>query len=185
MEESSIAQLFEVSVGSEGIIAKAPNDLDNFKTIKPQFDEPIDDEEYKAETAKLLAQVLSQYHNFLDVFRRKAGTKTLPPPRDFDMKIALFPETPLTMAKLYQLTGKQFKILLDTHQQELAAGCICRSNAADGWPMFFAPKKDGHQRMVVFYRHLNSNTIPDVSPLPLVDQFLSELKGSAVFSSSI
>ena len=36
--------------------------------------------------------------------------------------------------------------------------------------------------MVVDYCHLKSNTIPDVYPLPLVDHFLGELKGSTVFT---
>ena len=181
-EESNIAQLFAVSAGPEETIVEASNDLADFKTIEPQFDEPVDDEEYKAETAELLIQVPSEYHDFLDVFRRKAGTETLPPPRDFDMKIALIPEARLMTAKLYQLTGEQSKILLDTLQRELAAGRIRPSNAAYGSPTFFVPKKDGRQRMVVDYRHLNSNTIPDVYPLPLVDQFLGELKGSTVFT---
>jgi hypothetical protein len=48
--------------------------------------------------------------------------------------------------------------------------------------MFFVAKKDGRHRMVVDYRRLNENTVPDVYPLPLIDQITSELSKAKYFS---
>ena len=158
------------------------DELTDFKTIEPQFDEDITDAEYAAETVELLRDVPSLYHDYLDVFRKKAGTETLPPCRDYDMHIDLISTARLSPAKLYQLTQEQSTILKDTLRRELAAGRIRSSNAAYGSPTFFVPKKDGRSRMVVDYRRLNEQTIPDAYPLPLIDQITNDLSSAKYFT---
>jgi len=125
-----------------------------YQPTEPQFIEPLDTDEYEKETKELLSQVPSQHHEYLDIFRKKGGTETLPPPRPYDMRIDLLPSAKLAVAKLYQLTEDQRMILLDTLKRETEAGRIRPSNAAYGSPMFFVPKKDGRSRMVVDYRRL-------------------------------
>ena len=49
--------------------------------------------------------------------------------------------------------------------------------------MFFVLKKDGKLRMVVDYQAVNKATIPDVYPLPLIQQTINEL-GSSVYYST-
>jgi hypothetical protein len=99
------------------------------------------------------------------------------------MRIDLKPNAPLPVAKLYQLTESERKVLLETLDRELAAGRIRPSNSTYGSPMFFVPKKDGKLRMVVDYRAVNEVTIPDVYPLPLISQTINEL-GSSVYYST-
>ena len=48
--------------------------------------------------------------------------------------------------------------------------------------MFFVPKKDGQFRMVIDYRHLNSQTVNDVYPLPLIPQLLDDMKDAVYFT---
>ncbi len=131
-----------------------PTTLPEYQPTEPQFIEPLDTDEYEKETKELLSQVPSQHHEYLDIFRKKGGTETLPPPRPYDMRIDLLPSAKLAVAKLYQLTEDQRMILLDTLKRETEAGRIRPSNAAYGSPMFFVPKKDGRSRMVVDYRRL-------------------------------
>ena len=153
-----------------------------YQPTEPQFIEPLDTDEYEKETKELLSQVPSQHHEYLDIFRKKGGTETLPPPRPCDMRIDLLPSAKLAVAKLYQLTEDQRMILLDTLKRETEAGRIRPSNAAYGSPMFFVPKKDGRSRMVVDYRRLNEATIPDVYPLPLISQITNELSKAKYFT---
>lgn len=151
-------------------------------TSEPQFYEPIDTSEDDKETQELLLQVPKYCHDFLDIFRQKQGTQTLPPAREYDMRIDLRPSAKLSPAKLYQLTEDQRQTLLETLEREVTAGRIRPSKASYGSPMFFVPKKDGRSRMVVDYRKINEETIPDVYPLPLISQITNDLSKAKIFT---
>jgi len=133
-----------------------------YQPTEPQFIEPLDTDEYEKETKELLSQVPSQHHEYLDIFRKKGGTETLPPPRPYDMRIDLLPSAKLAVAKLYQLTEDQRMILLDTLKRETEAGRIRPSNADYGSPMFFVPKKDG--RSLTYGCRLSSAVTTTSSP---------------------
>jgi hypothetical protein len=151
-------------------------------SIEPQFYEPIDTTKDDKETQELLSQIPDYCHDFLDIFRQKLGTQTLPPLREYDMKIDLRPSAKLAAAKLYQLSDDQQKVLLETLEREMAAGRIRPSKASYGSPMFFVPKKDGRWRMVVDYRKINEETIPDAYPLPLISQITNDLSKAKFFT---
>jgi len=57
-----------------------PTTLPEYQPTEPQFIEPLDTDEYEKETKELLSQVPSQHHEYLDIFRKKGGTETLPSP---------------------------------------------------------------------------------------------------------
>lgn len=160
---------------------------DDAKELPPASEQPIlpyfIDEFDPVELETLKETVPPQYHYALDLFQHKVATETLPPTRQYDMRIDLKPDAPLPVAKLYQLTEDERKVLLETLDRELAAGRIRPSNSTYGSPMFFVPKKDGKLRMVVDYRAVNEVTIPDVYPLPLISQTINEL-GSSVYYST-
>jgi len=99
-----------------------PTTLPEYQPTEPQFIEPLDTDEYEKETKELLSQVPSQHHEYLDIFHKKGGTETLPPPRPYDMRIDLLPSAKLAVAKLYQLTEDQRMILLDTLKRETFDG---------------------------------------------------------------
>jgi len=99
-----------------------PTTLPEYQPTEPQFIEPLDTDEYEKETKELLSQVPSQHHEYLDIFRKKGGTETLPPPRPYDMRIDLLLSAKLAVAKLYQLTEDQRMILLDTLKRETFDG---------------------------------------------------------------
>jgi hypothetical protein len=157
-------------------------DYAEFVTAEPQFYDPIDTSEDDKETEELLSQVPDYCHDFLDIFRQKQGTQTLPPCREYDMRINLRPSAKLAAAKLYQLTEDQRQTLLETLEREMAAGRIRPSKASYGSPMFFVPKKDGRWRMVVDYRKINEATIPDAYPLPLISQITNNLSKAKFFT---
>jgi len=151
-------------------------------STEPQFYEPINTTEDNKETQELLSQIPDYCHDFLDIFRQKQGTQTLPPSREYDMKIDLQPSAKLSAAKLYQLSDDQRKVLLETLEREMAAGRIRPSKASYGSPMFFVPKKDGRWRMVVDYQKVNEETIPNAYPLPLISQITNDLSKAKFFT---
>jgi len=105
-----------------------PNDgeFNNVPSDPPleQFDIPLTNEEIEQETKELLTQVPEYCHDYLDIFRQKQGTETLPPSRDYDMPIDLVPLPKLAAAKLYQLTEAERQVLLETIERETKAGRI-------------------------------------------------------------
>ena len=74
---------------------------------------------------------------------------------------------------------KALKEMLD---REKAAGRIKATNSPYGSPTFLVDKKDGKYQMVVDYRRLNQVTIPDAYPLPLINQVLTCLGESTIYS---
>ena len=52
-----------------------------------------------------------------------------------------------------------------------------------GQPVTLVPKKDGTTRFCGDYRQLNSVTIKDQFPLPLIPDIFDQLSGSHVFST--
>ncbi|GAA5982141.1 hypothetical protein JCM11641_000600 [Rhodosporidiobolus odoratus] len=68
--------------------------------------------------------------------------------------------------------NERWKRLLDKH---VDAGRLRLSSSPFASPSFVQPKKDpmADPRWLNDYRHLNSNTVPDCTPLPIPDEILS------------
>ncbi len=49
-------------------------------------------------------------------------------------------------------------------------------------PVFFIKKKDGSLRLVQDYRTLNSTTIKNRYPLPLISELVNKLRGAKYFT---
>lgn len=66
--------------------------------------------------------------------------------------------------------------------EELAKGFIYPSSSPAGAPILFAKKQDGSLRLYVDYRGLNSITVKNRYPLPLIGQLLDSLVGAKVYT---
>ena len=64
----------------------------------------------------------------------------------------------------------------------LAAGFITHSTSPFASPILLVQKKDGQWRFCVDYRRLNSLTIKNRFPLPIIEEILDELAGTKFFT---
>jgi hypothetical protein len=66
--------------------------------------------------------------------------------------------------------------------ENLKKGYIRHSNSLAGYPILYVPKKDGSLRPCVDYRQLNSITIKDRHPLPLISKIQDQIRGANWFT---
>jgi hypothetical protein len=66
-------------------------------------------------------------------------------------------------------------------EMELAKGTIITSESAQASPIFFIGKKDGGLRPCQDYRYINSKTIKNAFPLPLIPPLLHKLCNAKYF----
>lgn len=64
----------------------------------------------------------------------------------------------------------------------LDQGIIQHSNSPYASPAVLVRKKDGTWRLCVDYRRLNQQTVKDCFHIPLIEDLMDELGGSAVYS---
>jgi hypothetical protein len=70
----------------------------------------------------------------------------------------------------------------DQVKELLEKGYVCPSSPPWGAPVIFIPKKDGTQRMCMYYRALNEVTIESKYPLSRIDDLFDQPLGAWVFS---
>ena len=71
------------------------------------------------------------------------------------------------------------KIVAEMKEQ----GVVSESKSPYNSPLLLVPKKSGEWRLVIDFRRLNSMTVPDRMPMPVLDEVLASLNGAKVFSS--
>jgi hypothetical protein len=120
------------------------------------------------------------YRDFNDVFSKEAS-KQKPKFGLFDHTIDLKPGFKLKPCKLYPLSPSE-QVALDAWPEEhLKKGYIRPSKSSMASPFFFVKKKDGSLRPIQDYWYLNSGTIKNTYPLPLIGKLIDQLKGSRIF----
>ena len=119
--------------------------------------------------------------DFKDVFSEKTH-ETLPPHRPYDHVINLKPDFTPKIAKIYSLNPAKKITCKEFVQEHLKTGRIVPSKSPQASPFFFVPKKDGTLRPCQDYHYLNSFTIRDAYPLPLIPDLINDMKESTLFT---
>jgi hypothetical protein len=106
----------------------------------------------------------------------------LPDHGPWDHEIKLKDGAQLKFFKVYHTNEKQDAELKRYLEENLKRGHIRPSTSAAGYPVLFAPKKDGKLRMCVDYRQLNDQTVKNRYPLPLISKLRSQLADAQWFT---
>jgi hypothetical protein len=105
----------------------------------------------------------------------------LPPKRAHDHRIILKHDTQPVAVRSYRYPA--------AHKDELERHCVTmmeqgivrRSDSPFSSPVLLVKKPDGSWRFCVDYRALNTLTVKDAFPIPVVDELLDELHGAKFF----
>jgi len=84
--------------------------------------------------------------------------------------------------KVYPLTSGEAEATKEFLKEHLEKGYIIESNSPYASSFFFRKKKDGKLCPIMDYRPLNSWTVQDTYPLPLISTILEQLQGKKIFT---
>jgi hypothetical protein len=106
----------------------------------------------------------------------------LPPARGHCHRIRLLSGIEPVVFKAYEYVHHQKAELERQCCDMFAQGIICPSTSVFPTPMLLVKKADDSRHRCINYRVLNSRTIKDKFPIPVVEEYLDELHGVAFFS---
>ena len=121
------------------------------------------------------------YQDYRDVFAKESFDR-LPPKRPWDHAIELKTDIGSSGTKLYPLSDDEQEAMDAFLTEHLQSGRIRPSKSPISAPVFFVKKKDGGLRFVQDYRKLNTATIKNVYPLPLVSDILNKVARAKIFT---
>ena len=101
---------------------------------------------------------------------------------DFKLEIKVTDETPFGQA-YRKIPGTLYNEVKSHVSDLLANGWIRQSYSPYSSPMVCARKKNGGLRLCIDFRKLNARTIPDMQPIPRVQDILDRLHGQEWFST--
>ncbi|KAJ4756090.1 polyprotein [Rhynchospora pubera] len=117
--------------------------------------------------------------SFASVFEEP---NALPPERSIDHSIPLIPNNKPVNQRPYRYSYFQ-KVEIEKIISELLKNKLIQpSSSPYSSPVLLVKKKDGSWRMCIDYRQLNTQTIKNKFPIPVIDDLLDELHGATVFS---
>ncbi|XP_010513208.1 PREDICTED: uncharacterized protein LOC104789170 [Camelina sativa] len=126
--------------------------------------------------AQEIQSVVSKYEG---VFEPPCG---LSPKRNREHAITLQAGTSPVNVRPYRYSFIQKNEIEHLVKEMLEAQVIRPSISPYSSPVLLVKKKDGGWRFCVDYRALNKVTIPDLYPIPVIEELLDELSGATVFS---
>ena len=121
------------------------------------------------------------YHQFERVFLKESFDE-LPLCKKWDHVIELIPGSKEFSTKLYPMSPSEQGELDRFLDENLKSGRIRPSKSPMASPVFFVKKKDGSLRFVQDYRKLNSITVRNRYPLPLIPDIMSRVTGAKYFT---
>jgi predicted aspartyl protease len=137
-------------------------------------------------SVSLEEQIPSELHQYLKVFSEEEA-RVLPPHRTWDCRIDLQPGKPYKKGKVYDLSHAELQAQDEWIREHLTKGYIRPSTSPISTSTFFVKKKDesgkmNNIRLVVDYRYLNSITIKNRYPIPLIGNLTDQLRNAKVFT---
>ena len=124
-----------------------------------------------------------RYEELSSIFSEEEAHR-FPPPWPCDHAINLDDSFIPKVVKIYPLTLKEQKAMKDFLEENLQLGRIWPSNSPQAASFFFVDKKDASDTLwpCQDYWYINTHTIKDAYPLPLVQNIIDQVKDAIVFT---
>ena len=134
------------------------------------------------EATKEKVTLLMAFKEYEDMFSKKTPIK-LPPSWPYDYAIELKDLFMPQWAKAYPLNPIKHQACKEFIEEYLKTGKISPSKSSQAAPFFFVKKKKaGKLHPCQDYQYLNSHTIKNAYPLPLISDLVDKLWGSSIFT---
>lgn len=141
------------------------------------------DEQLLAINSKQQESIPHPVKELIDQFSHLfADPVALPPQRSANHAIPLIPGAQPVKVRPYKYSPIQKDEIETQLKQMLDQGVIRPSSSPFSSPVLLVRKKDGSWRFCIDYRHLNSITVKNKHPMPVVDELLDELSGASWFT---
>ena len=118
--------------------------------------------------------------DFSDIFSEQTHIK-LPPHCHYDHTIDLQSTFTPCIAKIYPLNPAELQTCKEFIDEHLKTERIVSSKSLQASPFFLIPKKDGSLCPHQDYQYLNSHTVWNVYPLPLIPELIDNMKDATIF----
>jgi len=138
------------------------------------------DEEDMIVVRKTEEMVLRRFHKYLKVFEKKESER-MPTRKAWDHAIDLREGFVPKKGKIYPLSRVERKEVQEFMKDQLRKRYIRPSKSPQMSLVFFVPKKDEKKRMVQDYQYLNSWTVKNNYPLPLISDLIDSIGKKKVF----
>lgn len=153
------------------------NDLWAAVLIAPKTDNTSMQEYYMLQG--IPKEIQSILADFGDLF---LAPTELPPSRAYDHSISLLPNTVPVNCRPYRYSPDQKLEIERQVAKMLHSSLVVPSLSPFASPVLMVKKKDGSWRFCVDYRKLNSYTIKNKFPMPIIDELLDEIAGARYFT---
>jgi hypothetical protein len=136
----------------------------------------------KDKPQKTAAQIVpSQYHDYLSVFNKKEANQ-FPSFKPWDHAIELKPDYVPKDCRIYPLSPVEHHLLDNWITEQTRKGYIRQSKSLQASPFFFVGKKDGKLQPCQDYQYINSQTIKNAYPIPLISETINKLQSATYFT---
>jgi hypothetical protein len=153
--------------------------LQAFKASLYDINKAIEAKELKERPLEEI--VPEQYHEFLPLFNKVLADR-LPLHRPgMDDEVRLKDGKTPTWGLLYSMSRAELVILKEWLEENMSKGFIQQSSSPFAGPVLFAKKPGGGLRFCIDYRDINSKTIKNRYPLPLIKETFNFLGKARIY----
>ncbi|GBG84562.1 hypothetical protein CBR_g38844 [Chara braunii] len=124
-------------------------------------------------------RVVRLLDEFADIFEEPTGVVL---DRPISHEIVLEAGVVPPKGCIYRMSEEELEVLRAQLNNLLAKGWIRPTSSPYGAPVLFVRKKNKDLRLCIDYRKLNTQTVKNAGPLPLIDDLLERLGGAKFFS---
>ena len=155
--------------------------IEEEKMIARLVEEKENEEEDLIELRATEEMVPRRFHKYLKVFEKK-DSERMPTRKTWDHVIDLREGFVPKKGKIYPLSRVEREEVQEFVKDQLRKWYIRPSKSLQTSLVFFVLKKDGKKRIVQDYRYLNSWTIKNNYPLPLISDLIDSIGKKKVFT---